>query len=167
MRITTGLLLLKNPRKTVCGAKQLLAFLGLRGAPFALLAMAALVQAQEAVSVWDGVYVQEQASGGKAIYDQQCSLCHGADVLKVRGEGPPNLTGPGFKENWNGLTVSDLFEYIKKGMPRNNPGHLTREQTASLVAFIFASNGFPAGQKELPTDPAGLKAIRFDAVKPK
>jgi S-disulfanyl-L-cysteine oxidoreductase SoxD len=132
-----------------------------------LLALAALVQAQEAVSVWDGVYVQEQASGGKVIYDQQCSLCHGADVLKVRGEGPPNLTGPGFKENWNGLTVSDLFEYVKKGMPRNNAGHLTREQTASVVAFIFASNGFPAGQKELPTDPTSLKAIRFDATKPK
>jgi S-disulfanyl-L-cysteine oxidoreductase SoxD len=158
MRITTGLLLL---------TKQLLAFLGVRAAPFALLAMAALVQAQQAVSVWDGVYVQEQVSAGKVIYDQQCSLCHGADVLKVRSEGPPNLTGPAFKENWNGLTVSDLFEYIKKGMPRNNPGHLTSEQTASMVAFILASNGFPAGQKELPTDPTGLKAIRFDATKPK
>src|ERR1700676_1540688 len=109
MRITTALLLLTT-----------------------VLAVAALVKAQEAVSVWDGVYVQEQVSGGKVIYDQQCSLCHGADVLKVRSEGPPNLTGSAFKENWKGLTVSNLFEYIKKGMPRNNPGHLTREQTAGI-----------------------------------
>jgi mono/diheme cytochrome c family protein len=129
--------------------------------------MAALVQAQEAVSVWDGVYMQEQASGGKVIYDQQCSQCHGADVLKVRSGGSPNLTGSAFKENWNGLTVSDLFEYVKKGMPRNNPGHLTSERVSSILAYLFTSNGFPAGQKELPTDAAGLKAIRFDAAKPK
>src|SRR6202022_117648 len=125
-----------------------------------VLDIAALVKAEEAVSVWDGVYMPEQASSGKVIYDQQCSLCHGADVLKVRSEGPPNLTGPAFKENWNGLTVSDLFEYIKKSMPRNNAGRLTREQTANVLAFIFTSNGFPAGQKELPTDPAALKEIR-------
>ena len=133
-----------------------------------LLAMTGLVQAQDAtVSVWNGVYTQDQASAGKAIYDQQCSLCHGADVLKVRGEGPPNLTGSAFKDNWNSLTLSDLFEYIKKGMPRNNAGRLTREQVASVLSFILTSNGFPAGQKELPTDPTGLKAIRFEADKPK
>ena len=149
MRVTTALLLLT----TVL-------------AP-ATLIEPALVEAQEPVSVWDGVYMPEQASGGKVIYDQQCSLCHGADVLKVRSEGPPNLTGPAFKENWNGLTVSDLFEYIKKSMPRNNPGHLTSEQVTSILAYLFTSNGFPAGQKELPTDVAGLKAIRFDAAKPK
>jgi mono/diheme cytochrome c family protein len=129
--------------------------------------MAALVPAQQLVSVWDGVYIQEQATGGKVIYDQQCSPCHGNDVLKVRTSGPPNLTGSVFKENWNGLTVSDLFEYIKKGMPRNDAGHLTREQTANVLAYILTSNGFPAGQKELPTDPAALKAIRFDTAKPK
>jgi S-disulfanyl-L-cysteine oxidoreductase SoxD len=144
MRITTALLLLTT-----------------------VLAMAAPVEAQEAVSVWDGVYTPEQANGGKVVYDQQCSLCHGADVLKVRSEGPPNLTGPAFKENWNGLPVSDLFGYIKKGMPRNNPGHLTSEQVTGILAYLFTSNGFPAGQKELPTDPAGLKAIRIDAAKPK
>jgi mono/diheme cytochrome c family protein len=132
-----------------------------------LVVVAALVQAQQPVSVWEGVYSQAQAAGGKAIYDQQCSACHGTDVMKVRTSGPPNLTGPVFKENWNTLTVSDLFEYVKKGMPRNNAGHLTREETASVVAFIFTSNGFPAGQKELSTDAAALKTIRFDAAKPK
>ncbi len=131
-----------------------------------LLGMAAL-RAEQSGSVWDGVYIQEQATGGKLIYDQMCSQCHGADVLKVRTGGAPNLTGSGFKENWTGLTVSDLFEYIKKAMPRNDAGHLTREQTANVVAFIFTSNGFPAGQKELPTEPTALKAIRIDAAKSK
>ena len=132
-----------------------------------VVGIAALVQAQQPVSVWEGVYIEEQATGGKVIYDQQCSACHGVDVLKDRTGGPPMLTGSIFKGNWNGLTVSDLFEYIKKAMPRNNAGHLTRGQTASVVAFIFTSNGFPAGQKELPTDAAALKAIRFDSAKPK
>jgi mono/diheme cytochrome c family protein len=131
------------------------------------LGIAAFVNAQQPASVWDGVFIQEQVAGGKVIYDQMCSPCHGADVLKDRTGGSPMLTGPTFKENWNGLAVSDLFEYIKTAMPRNDAGHLTRAQTASVVAFIFTSNGFPAGQKELSTDPAALKAIRFEAAKPK
>jgi hypothetical protein len=44
---------------------------------------------------------------------------------------------------------------------------LTGEQVSSLLAYLFTSNGFPAGQKELPADAASLKAIRFDAAKPK
>ncbi len=131
-----------------------------------LLGLMPIIQAQQPASVWDGAYLQEQATAGKAVYDQHCSQCHGTDVLKVRTGGAPNLTGPTFKDNWNGLSVSDLFEYIKKGMPRNDAGRLTREQTATIVAFIFTSNGFPVGKKELPTDPAALKAIRFDAAKP-
>ncbi len=132
-----------------------------------LILLIASVQAQQPVSVWDGVYIQEQAGGGKVIYDQQCSSCHGVDITKSRTAGSPMLTGDTFKENWNGLTVSDLFEYVKSNMPRNDAGHLTRGQTANVVAFIFNSNGIPPGQKELSTDAAALKAIRIDAAKPK
>jgi len=74
------------------------------------------------------------------------------------------LTGGQFKENWNGLSVAELFEYVKTSMPRNDAGHLTPGQTANVVAFIFSSNGFPAGQKELSADPAALKAIRVGGI---
>jgi hypothetical protein len=77
-----------------------------------------------------------------------------------------SLTGPAFKENWNGLTADDLFEYIKTAMPRGQTGRLTRDQTANIVAFLLTSNGFPAGNKELPIDAKALQGISFAASKP-
>jgi S-disulfanyl-L-cysteine oxidoreductase SoxD len=128
-----------------------------------LLTMA--IYAQPATSVWDGVYTQEQANRGKALYGQQCASCHGS-TLDGSGTAPP-LAGADFKGNWNGQTVDDLFEKIQTSMPADQPGKLSREQNADILAFLFISNGFPAGQKDLPTDAAVLAKIHFEAAKEK
>jgi mono/diheme cytochrome c family protein len=130
------------------------------------VSLVAIMHAQQSASVWDGIYIPEQAGRGKVIYSQQCSTCHG-DALTGKTGGAPPLSGASFKENWNGLTADDLFEYIKMSMPRYDPGKLSREQTADIVAFLLMFNEFPAGQKELPNDAATLQTIRFEAVKPK
>jgi mono/diheme cytochrome c family protein len=128
-----------------------------------VLFLAAIVYAQESASVWEGVYMEEQASRGKALFVQQCAGCHGE---ALEGKTGPQLAGAIFKGNWNGLSADDLFEYVQKSMPRGQPGSLKREQTAELVAFLLTSNGFPAGRKELPNDAALLQKIRFEATKP-
>jgi S-disulfanyl-L-cysteine oxidoreductase SoxD len=128
-----------------------------------ILFLAPVVCAQESVSVWDGVFAGEQASRGKARFAQQCAGCHGAKLEGITG---PQLAGSTFKGNWDGLTADDLFEYIKKSMPRGQPGSLSREQVAELVAFVLTSNGYPAGQKELPNDAGLLQKIRISATKP-
>ena len=125
--------------------------------------LAAIVYAQESASVWDGIYMQEQASRGKALFSEKCEGCHGT---ALEGKTGPQLAGTVFKGNWTGLTADDLFEYINKSMPRGQPGSLSRDQTADLVAFLFTSNGFPAGQKGLPKDAALLQKIRIEAAKP-
>jgi S-disulfanyl-L-cysteine oxidoreductase SoxD len=130
-----------------------------------VLLMAATVHAQQLASVWDGVYAQEQASRGKALYGQACASCHGA-TLDGTGQAPP-LAGPDFKGNWNGQTADDLFEKMQTSMPADQPGRLSREQNAEILAFLLASNGFPAGSKDLPSDAASLQKIRFESVKPK
>jgi mono/diheme cytochrome c family protein len=131
-----------------------------------ILVMAVGIQAQQSPSVWDGIYAPEQTSRGKAIFGELCATCHG-EALKGKTGGAPPLSGATFKDNWNGLTVADLFGYIKTSMPRYDSGRLTKEQTADIVAFLLTFNGFPAGEKELPNDAAVLKAIRFEAEKPK
>ena len=128
-----------------------------------VVVLAAAVSAQESASVWDGVYVQDQASRGKALFAQQCAGCHGQTLA---GKSGPELAGKTFAGNWNGLSADDLFEYVQKSMPRGQPGSLSREQTADLVAFLFTSNGFPAGSKDLPKDASVLQKIRIDASKP-
>ena len=118
-----------------------------------------------AASVWDGVYTAAQADRGKALYGKQCASCHGAG-LDGSGQAPP-LTGADFKGDWNGQTADDLFEKMQTSMPADRPGQLSREQNADILAFLLSSNGFPAGQKELPTDAPALQKIRFESVKPK
>lgn len=127
--------------------------------------LAATVHAQQSVSVWDGVYTQDQANRGKVLYGQQCASCHGS-ALDGSGTAPP-LTGADFKGNWNGQSADDLFEKIQTSMPADQPGKLSREQNADILAFLLMSNGFPAGSKDLPTDAAVLAKIRFEASKGK
>ena len=62
---------------------------------------------------------------------------------------------------------ASLFEKMQTSMPADRPGQLSREQNADILAFLFRSNGFPAGEKELPTDAAVLQKIRFEAAKTK
>ena len=77
----------------------------------------------------------------------------------------PPLVGGAFTSNWNDLTVGDLFERIRTTMPLDNPGRLSRQQNADVIAFVLKANNWPAGAAELPADSA-LKQIRIAAVKP-
>ncbi len=123
------------------------------------------VHAQQSASVWDGVYTSPQSDRGKSLYQKECSSCHGAN-LDGSGAVPP-LAGADFQANWNGQTADDLLEKMQTSMPADQPGRLSREQNADILAFLFASNGFPAGQKELPASAAVLAKIRFETAKPK
>jgi len=129
-----------------------------------LLFIVCALGAQQSASVWDGVYTPPQADRGKALYAKSCASCHG-DALDGSGAAPP-LSGTDFKSNWNGQTADDLLEKMLTTMPADQPGELSRQQNADILAFLFLSNGFPAGSKELPSDAATLAKIRFLAIKP-
>ena len=121
--------------------------------------------AQGAASVWDGIYSAEQARRGEGLYRQECASCHG-EKLEGRGQAPP-LAGADFTMDWNGMTVGDLFEKMQTSMPADQPGHLSREQNATLLAYILNANKFPVGGAELSTDGERLRQIRFEAAKTK
>jgi cytochrome c len=114
-------------------------------------------------SVWDGVYTEEQAKRGEPVYHKECASCHG-DML-TGGESSPPLTGGAFQANWNGLTLGDLFDRIRKTMPQSAPGRLTRQQDADVLAFMLSINKFPAGKTELYRQSEMLKEIRFETKK--
>jgi len=118
-------------------------------------------RAQNAASVVDGVYTEAQAERGKALYDKQCTLCHGE---KLDGGIAPGLTGDEFTSEWAAQTVGDMVEKMQQTMPADDPGKLTPAQAADLAAYILSKNKYPAGQKELATEVSALKQIRI--VKP-
>jgi quinoprotein glucose dehydrogenase len=128
-----------------------------------LVALQATVRAQPTKSVWDGVYTEEQANRGKQGYADQCASCHGPEL--TGGEMAPALAGGDFMAGWDGLTVGDLFERIRISMPQNSPGSLSGQQNADILAFVLASNKFPAGTAELAKDAMMLKDIKIEAKK--
>jgi mono/diheme cytochrome c family protein len=121
-------------------------------------------EAQTTKSVWDGVYTEEQAKRGGALYRQWCASCHGPEL--EGGEMAPGLVGGGFTSNWNGLTIGDIFDRTRTTMPQDSPGALSREQVADVTAFILSMNKFPTGSAELSTQSEMLKQIKFEATKP-
>jgi mono/diheme cytochrome c family protein len=120
--------------------------------------------AETSGSVWDGVYTEEQAKRGAEMYGKECASCHGATL--VGGGGAAPLTGGAFLSNWNGLTVGDLYERIRKTMPQGSLGKLTKQQDADVLAYLLSFNKFPAGKTELQKQVEFLKEIRFEATKP-
>lgn len=135
------------------------------GIGIGLAAMAAFTaSAEQAQSQWDGVYTAEQAKRGEALYAEKCSSCHGPEM--AGGEMAPGLAGGEFTANWNDLSVGDLFERIRISMPQNNPGSLSRQQNADVLAFMFAKGSYPAGKADLATQTEVLNTIKFLATKP-
>lgn len=115
-------------------------------------------------SVWDGVYTEEQSKRGDEVYRKACAACHGDSL--TGGESAPALTGGAFLANWNGLTLADLFDRIRKTMPQSAPGRLSRQQDADVLAFMLSANKFPTGKSELYKQSEMLKEIRFESEKP-
>lgn len=117
-------------------------------------------------SVWEGIFTEKQAERGEALFHDKCSSCHGDKLTGKESDNVPPLTGAGFLDEWNGRTVGDLFKKIIRKMPDDDPGTLTPQQTADLVAYLLSFNKFPAGKTELPPDAGSLASVRFETKKP-
>ena len=127
----------------------------------ALLLMLAVVHRSSAsprpqdkadVSTMTGVFTAAQAARGEETYMTICVACHPAGTYSA----------PAFKTSWANRPLSDLFSLIKNTMPKVDPGTLTPEETAQVIAYILKSNGVPPGKTELPSELAALKTIRIE-----
>jgi mono/diheme cytochrome c family protein len=101
-------------------------------------------------------YTEEQGTRGEAASTKSCAVCHGE---QLKGDLAPPLQGDDFLKGWSDKTAGALFDKIITTMPANEPGTMSDQQSADLVAYILKLNHFPAGQEPLPRDPAALNAI--------
>jgi mono/diheme cytochrome c family protein len=124
----------------------------------------AVAAAQEARSVWDGVYTEEQAKRGENLYFERCIRCHGPSYMGgTDGAGP--LVGPTFNGNWNNVPLDQMLDRVRLTMPQDQPATLSRQQTADALAFIFSINKIPAGESELPRQAEMLNLIQYKAAR--
>jgi mono/diheme cytochrome c family protein len=110
-------------------------------------------------SVREGVYTTAQARRG-AARSGICASCHGADF---EGDTAPPLMGDAFVAKWSGKPLGELFDIIYKDMPNDDPGTLSRRQSADYLAYILLANGLPTGPRDLGTESDALGQIRFEA----
>jgi mono/diheme cytochrome c family protein len=125
----------------------------------------AVLAAQTTRTVWDGVFTDEQAKRGQASYGEECASCHGVEL--TGGEQAPPLAGAAFLGTWNGLSVGVLFDRMRQSMPQDDPGSLSRQINADILAYILKVNGFPAGKSEMEKDSEPLRQIKLISEKPK
>ena len=126
--------------------------------------VATAMQEGAAVSVWDGIFTDDQAKRGEVAYRQECSNCHGPELEGA--DMTPPLVGGAFTANWNDLTVADLFERIRITMPLDKPGKLSRQQNADVIAYMLKVNMWPSGTTELSRELGALKQIRIQSSRP-
>ena len=127
--------------------------------PFAVILMFPLTSSGQSLS--DGIYTQEQASRGAEEYAARCASCHSADL---RGNSnSPSLIGLSFMFIWEGRTLGELFVKMSNEMPTDQPGSLSQQSYAAILAFILKSNDFPAGGKELASNADALESINISA----
>lgn len=92
-------------------------------------------------------FTLEQASRGEQLYQQNCAVCHLAD-LQGSFEAP-NLADANFRNNWQNRNVNELLDLLTRTMPPQAPGSLTEASYLDVVAFLLQANTIPASGAEL------------------
>jgi cytochrome c len=96
------------------------------------------------------LFTAKQAHAGAAVYAASCIQCHGADL---QGTAGPSVAGNDFlgTAKTNHWHLNDLRTTVVQNMPFSDPGSLTPKQYANVLAFLLASNCYPAGTTPFPT----------------
>jgi mono/diheme cytochrome c family protein len=109
-------------------------------------------------------YTAEQAHAGLAVFTASCISCHGTNL---QGVAAPAVAGTEFltSAKSNKWTLADLRTLVVENMPLNNPGTLTPDQYAQVMAFLLASNCYPAGDAPFPkTDSPAFATVHIGPV---
>jgi mono/diheme cytochrome c family protein len=98
-------------------------------------------------SVRDGVYTEAQAARGRVTFQDVCSVCH---------------PDPLWRPKWRGMRVGELYRFIARFMPDDNPRSLKTQEAVDVFAYILSANGLPPGAAELPDRYDDLILIRIE-----
>ena len=63
----------------------------------------------------------------------------------------PELWGDAFLAQWEHKYVGAFFTRIQTTMPEDTPGSLSESEVLDIVAYVLQTNGFPAGDKAIPS----------------
>ena len=104
------------------------------------------------------IYTEEQAATGRDLYAEHCASCHG---MMLEGGSSVPLSGATFQTRWadEKHSMGDLFYIVRTLMPYGQPATLSKPEYIDIIAYLLMINGYPAGRRALPLDPAVLDGI--------
>jgi mono/diheme cytochrome c family protein len=130
---------------------------GMRSAIFGYRAALCIASAGGALAIADAAAtLSAQAAEGKTQFATRCASCHGSEL--GGGQHAPALTGPGFREHWDGKTARSVYSRIISTMPQDNPGSLSETEALTIALYVFAVNGIAVGDQPIP-NAAALNGI--------
>ena len=110
------------------------------------------------------LYTRPQARAGKQVFLQHCAKCHGKDL---QGSLGPAIAGTKFLQaaQQNHWSLEIIRYLVVTTMPLHDPGALSKEQYADILAYLLASSCYPAGDKPFSheDDPA-LKKVQLQPL---
>ena len=97
------------------------------------------------------LYTEAQAKQGEQIFGSKCVSCHGGNL---QGVAAPSVAGTDFLKTsqQNGWTVAIIRYIVFDMMPMNAAKSLSAEQYSQVMAFLLASNCYPAGSTPFPQE---------------
>jgi S-disulfanyl-L-cysteine oxidoreductase SoxD len=108
-----------------------------------------------------------QVARGEALFADNCASCHG-DKGEGSPGGPPLIGKEALpvdppktakERNVKFTTAQDLFQWVKKEMPNDNPGSLKDDEYWDVLAFDLKANGVDLQGKKL--DASSASAIKL------
>jgi len=102
-------------------------------------------------SVNDGVYTEDQADVGEALYKEHCLLCHDKKYFR------PVL------KRWEGQPLSIMFTVMSTSMPESNPGYLSQKEYVDILAYILSLSRYAPGDTELDQADGALNELMVEA----
>jgi alcohol dehydrogenase (cytochrome c) len=91
-------------------------------------------------------FTSEQAAAGRATYEQNCAVCHGANLRMLPGSV---LAGSEFVAKWGARGVDELLAQMRSTMPPDRPGGLPEGAYLGVIAFLLEMNGGSATTEPL------------------
>jgi mono/diheme cytochrome c family protein len=114
---------------------------GIASSVTALCLTAGASVAQDASGAW---FTQDQVNRGTRVFTVECGGCHGPTLTEVLAESD---------------SAYAFYAMISGSMPWENPGALSQQQYADIIAYLMSELGYPAGEAELPPDRDLLASI--------
>lgn len=109
------------------------------------------------LTIFDGVYTEEQAERGKALYATDCTACHGNTARG--GPGSPGLVAFTLDSKYADQPLSAYWNFMVHNMPPGNAGWFTDQEYADITAYLLQLHGAPSGDTELEGTEEALSQI--------